>query len=78
MTNNLLNYNLILDRDTLHELGIIFNFKNKTITWQEVSISIKPPNCMAKEFFVIKKSFPVRNATKRIKQILNVEYKKLT
>ena len=54
LTNKLLNYDLILGRDILHGLGIIFNFKNKTITWQEVSISIKPPNCTEKEFFVIK------------------------
>ena len=30
---------------------------------------------MAKEFFVIKESRPVRIATKRIKQILDAEYK---
>ena len=38
---------------------------------------MKPPNCTAKEFFVIKESRPVRNATKRIKQILDAEYKKI-
>ena len=63
-----LNYNLIIGRDILYDkLGIIFYFENKTITWQEVSISMKPPNCTAKEFFVIKESCPVKNATKRIK-----------
>ena len=74
LTDKLLNYDLILGRDILHKLGIIFNFENKTITWQEVSISMKPPNCTAKEFFVIKESRPVRIATKRIKQILDAEY----
>ena len=76
LTNKSLNDNLILGRDILHELCVIFNFKNKTITWQEVSISMKPPNCMTKEFFVIKESHPVRNASKRIKQTLATEYKK--
>ena len=61
----------------LHKLGTIFSFKNNTITWQEVSISMKPPHCTAKEFFVIKESRQVGNATKRIKQILYVEYKKI-
>ena len=42
LTDTLLNYNLILGRDILYELGIIFNFKNNTITWQEVSTSMKP------------------------------------
>ena len=77
MIDKLLNYDLILSRDILHKLGIIFNFENKTITWQEVSISVKPPNCAAKEFFVIKESCPIRNATKRIKLILDAEYKKI-
>ena len=64
LTNKISNYNLILGRDILHELGIMFNFENKTITWLEVSISIKPPNYTAKEFFIIKESRPVQNATK--------------
>ena len=42
LTDKLLNYDLFLGRDIQHKLGIIFNFKNKTITWQEVSISMKP------------------------------------
>ena len=50
VTNKLLNYNLILGMDILHELGLILCFENKTITWQEVSISMKPPNCTANEY----------------------------
>ena len=73
----LLNQDIILGRDILHELGIIFNFDYKSITWHEISISMKPPNYTAKEFFVIKESRQVRIATKRIKQILNTEYKKI-
>ena len=46
------------------------------MTWQEISISMKPPNGTANEFFVIKESRLVRVATKRIKQILDAEYKK--
>ena len=38
---------------------------------------MKPPNCTAKEFFLIKKSRPVRNTTKRIKQILDAECNKI-
>ena len=37
---------------------------------------MKLPNCTAKEFFIIKQSGPVQKATKKIKQILNAEYKK--
>ena len=38
---------------------------------------MKPPNCTAIEFFVIKESRPIRIAAKRIKQILYAEYKKI-
>ena len=65
LTDKLFNYNLSLVRNILHKLGIIFNFENKTITWQEVSISMKTPNCTAKKFFVIKESRPVRIVTKK-------------
>ena len=41
---------------------------------QEVSISMKEPNCTAKEFFAIKESRPVTIATKRIKLIFDAEY----
>ena len=68
---------LILGSDMLHKLGKISNFENKTNTWQEVSILMKPPNCMAKEFFVIKECRPVRNTSKRIKQNLDAEYKQI-
>ena len=54
-----------------------FNFENKTIPWQEVSISMKPTNCMAKEFFIVKESRLVRNTPKKIKRILDAEYKKI-
>ena len=71
-----MNYNLILGSDRLNKLYIILNFGNKTITWQEILISMTLPNCIAKEFYVIKESSPVRNASKRIKLILDPEYKK--
>ena len=58
LTNKLLNYDLILGRDILHKLGIFFNIENKTIIWQEVLISIKPPNCTAKEFLYSKEKMP--------------------
>ena len=38
---------------------------------------MKPPDYMAKEVFVIKVSRSVRNVTKRIKQLLDTEYKKI-
>ena len=36
LTDKLLNYDLILGKDILHELGLIFNFGSKSITWKKV------------------------------------------
>ena len=77
LTDKLLYYGLILGRNIVDELGIVYNFEKKTVPWQEVSISLKPPDCTAKKLFVIKESRPVKLSTKRIKQILNAEYKKI-
>ena len=52
LNNKLLNYNLILGRDILHGIGIIFNLENKTITWQEVSMSMKPLYCASTESYL--------------------------
>ena len=73
LTNKLLNYNLILGRDLLCELGIIFTFKNK----QPLGKKFQFQSNHQKEFFVIKESHSFRNATKRIKQILDAEYKEI-
>ena len=53
LTDKLLQIDLILGRDIPGKLGIIFNFKNKTISWQEFSIFINIPNNTAKGFFKI-------------------------
>ena len=76
-TNKLIIYNLFLGRDVIHKLGIIYNFENTTITWQEVSTSIKLTTYTKKEFFVIKENMPVRIANKRIKHFLDAENKNI-
>ena len=43
-----------------------FNFKNKTITWEVVSIYVELANFTAKKFFVIKESRPVLKARNKI------------
>ena len=73
LIDNLLNQDLIIGGNALHKPGIILIFKNKTTTWQEVSISMKPPECTSKDVFVIEESCLVKNVTKRIKQILDAE-----
>ena len=48
--------------------------KNKTITWQQVFIAMKPLDCITNDFFVMKEHHPVKHIAKRIKQILHAEH----
>ena len=43
----------------------------------KIKQSLGKPNCTIIDFFVINETHPVRNTIKRIKQILNAEYKKI-
>ena len=38
------NYDLIMGRSTLHELGLHFDFTQKTITWLDATIDMKSPD----------------------------------
>ena len=78
MTDKLLNYYLTVGRDKLHKLGINFNFENTTITQQEVSNSMKPPNCTAKEFFVIKEIAQFELQLKELNKCKMQNIRKLT
>ena len=53
VTNNKSNYDIIVGRDTLSELGIALDFSNSSITWNGSRIDIKPPNCNTTEHYFI-------------------------
>ena len=62
------NYDLILGRDILRELGIKLDFSNNKIILEHSEISMKPLNCNVKEHFAIQDSKRVHAETKRIKK----------
>ena len=62
------NYDLIIGRDVLRELGITLDFLNNTTNWQDTTISMKPINCDIKTHFTIRDSTRVQSKTKRIKK----------
>ena len=76
VTNAKSNYDLIFGRDLLRELGINLNFKNNTMSWQDIFIPMKPVDCLKKVHFAIQEPKSVQNATNRIKQILDAKYEK--
>ena len=48
VTNAKSNYDLTFGTDLLRELGINLNFKNNTISWQDIFIPMKPVDCLKK------------------------------
>ena len=71
------NYNIIFGRDLLRDLGIQLEFQNNFIGWKEINLSMKVIDCKLRTHFSIQDSKNVRHTTKRIKEILDVNYKKL-
>ena len=70
------NYDLIIGRDVLRELGITLDFSNNTTNWQDVTIPMKPINCDIKTHFTIRDSTRVQSEIQRIKKILDANYQK--
>ena len=42
VTENLLNYNIIIGWDLLKELGITIDFSNDSMTWEEATVKMQP------------------------------------
>ena len=74
LTDKSLNYDLILGRDILHKLGIIFNPKNNLIRSFNLNETTK---LYGKCFLHNQRKTAIRKATKRTEQILDAEYKKI-
>ena len=45
VTNQNSSYDLIIGRDLISELGIILNFQNLTIAWENSVCGMKPIDC---------------------------------
>ena len=65
---------MIMGRDMLRELGIQINFSTELVTWDEVSIPMKPFNARIETNYHIDDSVAVKDATKKMKQILDAKY----
>ena len=76
VTPNLGNYDMILGRDLLQELGIILNFQNATIQWEHAICPMKSTDKKTNYNIqaAIEDSKSLKDATSRMKQILEAKY----
>ena len=70
------NYDLILGRDIMRELGLTFSFLTCTTTWDENTIPMKESNCSVTNSYFIHDSPAVEDSTDRVKRILDAKYEK--
>jgi hypothetical protein len=70
---NKINYDMIIGRDLMTELGININFKNQTIKWMEAEVPMRNPKITINEFF-IQETGIVEDAMIRVKKILDAKY----
>ena len=69
------NYDLIIRRSLLQELGIVLNFENNTIRWSNLEIIMKPYNCAKETSYDIEEPVHTEDAVDRIAKILEAKYK---
>ena len=61
-------YNLIIGRDLMSQLGIILDFKENNMVWDNMLVCMKSPNAQPLQDFYLTKPEPT------MKKILSVKY----
>ena len=69
-------YDMIIGRDLLHELGIILDFKNKTIIWNDAIIDMISKDLVPENSYHVDESDSLMGETKRILAIQKAKYRK--
>ena len=75
VTEILGNYDLIIGPELLHKLGVDISFSTKTMTWNNITINMKPPMCTQEDLFHVEEELFVSDETDRVAKILDAKYK---
>ena len=68
VTNQKSNYDMMIGRDVLTELGINLSFKDMTMQWDTAIVPMKPINATIENSYAVEDSEAVKDATERIKK----------
>ena len=71
-TNN--NYEMIIGRDLLTELGIEFSFSKQIMTWNDKVVPMKFSNCTETDSFYVQDTPSMEDALTHMKRILAAKY----
>ena len=65
---------MIIGRDLLSEVGIDIHFSNHTCTWGHSTIPMRDTIVKIEQSYLVEDSGPIRQATTRLKMILDANY----
>ena len=74
LTEKLGHYDMIIGRDLPTEMGIDINFSTSTCSWDNSVIPMREPTVPIEQSFIVEESRPVKQATSRLKKILDAKY----
>jgi hypothetical protein len=69
-----MNYDMIIGRDIMTELGIILDYDQLHSIWEESSVPMKQTNANIKQTFRIQDSHVVDDTMERFRRILDAKY----
>ena len=68
------NYDVILGRDILRELGITLDFQKEAVNWNNATIKIRFADCTQEMFYMLKDNGHAAEVAERIYKILDAKY----
>ena len=74
LATSLGSYDMIIGRDILTDLGIDIHFSTQTCTWEHSTIPMRSTSATLEQSYVVAESGPVKEATTRLKKILDAKY----
>ena len=74
VTKETMGYDIIMGRDLLKSLGIIINVKEDVVEWDNVPVPMKSHDATVQDSFYVEDSTAVKDASERMKQILDAKY----
>ena len=76
LTDNLGNYDMILGRDLITELGIVLDFKSMEVEWDGARIPMKDASASANTSFHVQERGCIAEMSDRVNRILDAKYEK--
>ena len=69
------NYDMILGRDVLTQLGIVLDFEQQIVRWGDKIVKMRPTDCTSETTYAIDDTADITAETDRMSKILDAKYR---